>query len=87
MIDCLYQYLRFERIIRVRAPPDHRPDIRTFVIDLARIAGFHPSKRQPLPGTSKLWGAWMHFKPALIFYRGMKQQENDKNTETASKTP
>ena len=27
----------------------------------------------------------MHFKPALIFYRGMKQQEAEQNTEITAK--
>ena len=30
-------------------------DIRTFVVLVAGLAGFHASKRQPLPGTRKLW--------------------------------
>jgi len=30
-------------------------DIRTFVVLAAGLAGFHTSKRQPLPGTQKLW--------------------------------
>ena len=36
-----------------RGPPDM--DIRTFVVLAAGLAGFHTSKRQPLPGTQKLW--------------------------------
>ncbi len=45
--------------------PDHQaggppaaapePDIRSFVIDLGRLVGAHPSKRQKLPGTKKVW--------------------------------
>ncbi len=73
MIDCLYEYLHILGVLRARAPPGHRPDIRTFVVDLAKVAGFDPTKRQPLPGTRKLWEAWMHFRAALILYRGLKQ--------------
>ena len=36
-----------------RGPPEM--DIRTFVVLAAGLAGFHASKRQPLPGTRKLW--------------------------------
>ncbi len=36
-----------------RRPPDM--DIRTFVVLAAGLAEFHTSKRQPLPGTRKLW--------------------------------
>ena len=31
------------------------PDIRAVVIDLGRLVGSHPSARQPLPGTKKVW--------------------------------
>ncbi len=31
------------------------PDIRTFVIDLGRLVGAHPRRRQPLPGVKKVW--------------------------------
>ncbi len=31
------------------------PDIRTFTIDLGRLVGAHPTRRQPLPGVKKVW--------------------------------
>ena len=31
------------------------PDIRTVVIDLGRLVGWHGSTRQALPGTKKVW--------------------------------
>ena len=42
---------------RGRAPP---PDIRTWVVWLARTAGFRPSRRRPLPGNEILWRAYSH---------------------------
>ena len=36
-----------------RGPPDMT--IAGFVVLAGGLAGFHPSKRQPLPGTQKLW--------------------------------
>ena len=50
--------VRAERLL----PPGERdqpfqPDIRSWVIRLARMAGWHPSKRQPLPGNEVLWRA------------------------------
>ena len=30
-------------------------DMRIFVVLSAGLAGFHASKRQPIPGTQKLW--------------------------------
>ena len=35
--------------------PQQAPDIRTVVIDLGRLVGAHPGKRQPLPGVKKVW--------------------------------
>ena len=75
MINCLYECLYILGVLRARAPPGRQPDIRTFVVDLAKVAGFDPTKRQPVPGTWKLWEAWMHFRVALIYHRGLKQHE------------
>ena len=50
--------VRAERVL----PPRERgrpfaPDIRSRVVLLARMAGWHPSKRRPLPGSEALWRA------------------------------
>ncbi len=37
-----------------RLPDGKPPDIRAAVIDIGRLVGFHPSPRQPLPGTKKV---------------------------------
>ena len=34
---------------------ERAPDIRAVVIDLGRLVGSHPSSRQGLPGTKKVW--------------------------------
>ncbi len=75
MIACLYIFRRLLGIRRIsRAPPDlDRLTIRTFVIDLANAAGFDSTKRKPLPGTRKLWEAWIRFQPAWIQYQGMME--------------
>ncbi|MXY34711.1 MAG: hypothetical protein F4Y60_11620 [Boseongicola sp. SB0664_bin_43] len=39
----------------VRMPAGQVPDIRAVVIHLGRLVGSHPSTRQPLPGTRKVW--------------------------------
>ena len=58
--------LNVERIppsaLRDRPPP---PAIRETVVNLARLAGFVPSKRQPLPGDTILWNAWKVLKPMV----------------------
>ena len=43
-----------------RGPPD--PDVGTFVVLTAGLAGFHPSKRQPMPGNRKLWQGRSRFR-------------------------
>ena len=73
-IKVLYVWLQHRRIIR--APPDGPPDIRTFVIDLARLAGFRPSNRQPLPGTEKIWQAWRTYKEGLDAVNAWEKTHN-----------
>lgn len=50
-----------------RGPPD--PDIRTFVI---LTAGLHPSRRQPMPGTQKLWRGMSLLSGAVLGYQAMR---------------
>ena len=38
-----------------RAPAGQPPEIQAVVIDLGRLVGAHPTKRQPLPGAKKVW--------------------------------
>ena len=38
------------------------PDIRSWVVLLARIAGWQPSIRCPLPGHEVLWGAYLQLQ-------------------------
>ncbi len=67
-VDVLYKLLRHERIIKSLPAEGRVPDIRTYVIDLARYAGFAPTKRQPLPGTRKLWQGYVKFKIAYMAF-------------------
>lgn len=39
----------------IRPSEYHRLSIQTFVIDLGRLVGSHPSSRQLLPGAKKVW--------------------------------
>ena len=74
-INVLYVWLKHRRVIR--APPETPPDIRTFVVDLARLAGFRPSKRQPLPGTEKIWPAWRSYKEGLDTVNAWEKRSDD----------
>ena len=60
------------RGVHSTAPPN--PTIREFTIELARIAGFQASKRQPLPGFLKLLAAWRIFAPQLLVYQTLKKE-------------
>ena len=59
------------RGVRPKAPPD--PTIRESAVELGRIAGFQPSKRQPLPGIQKLWSAWTIFAPMMQLSRDYRK--------------
>ena len=53
-----------------------RPPLATIsetVVNLARMAGSVPSKRQPLPGDAILWNAWQVFKP-MVRWEGDRLQ-------------
>ena len=62
-------------IARARPPPDKPPDIRTFVVDVARLAGFHPRKSQPLPGTMLLWKGCACLRDAAHTCRALKEPD------------
>ena len=44
---------------RQRGPPDPNQTIASFAVNTARLAGFIPRKRQPLPGTKNLREGYM----------------------------
>ena len=72
-IVILYVRLIAYGIHRARSPPEKPPDIRTFVIDIAKLAGFHPRKSQPLPGTALLWKGYVYLRDATHTYRALKE--------------
>ncbi len=72
-IVILYVRLIAYGIARARPPPDKPPDIRTFVIDVAKLAGFHPRTSQPLPGTTLLWKGYVYLRDAAHTYRALKE--------------
>ncbi len=65
-VDVLYKLLNHAGIITALPAQQWVPDIRTYVIDIARYAGFSPTKRQALPGTKKLWQGYVKFKMAYM---------------------
>ncbi len=67
-----------------RGPPDLT--IAGFAVLTAGLAGFHPSKRQPLPGTQKLWEGVKLLSYAVIAIQAMEEWGGGgkKGTETRS---
>ncbi len=55
-------------------PPGEAPDIRSFVVDVARLAGFHPRRSQPLPGVMKLWQGYVLLREAVFTYRSLRRR-------------
>ena len=57
--DCILAVVRRERLLppgeRGRPPPE---GIRWWVLRMASMVGFHPSKRRPAPGNEKMWQAY-----------------------------
>ena len=66
---------------RRRADPGGRltpdPDLRTFVILTAGLAGFHPSKRQPMSGTRELWQDMTLLSGAVLGRQAMRDRRQE----------
>ena len=65
--------VRAERLL----PPAERdkpfpPDIRSWVVLLARMAGWHPSKRSPLPGNQVMWRACVQLQTMVRVMRAAR---------------
>ena len=59
-----------------RGPPDPDQAIAEFAVNTMRLAGFIPSKRQPLPGTHKLREGYLIPSPITKNYRTMSDDAN-----------
>ena len=59
------------RKFTIRPPPEM--NILQYVVDLARLAGFSPTKRQPIPGTRKLWQAETQLMISVQAYQAMRE--------------
>ncbi len=65
-----------------REPPDPEPTIEVFAIEVARVAGFIPGKRQPLPGTEKLWQGYNILLYFTEYHRAMRKADMQKSTDS-----
>ena len=50
-----------------------------FVVDVGRLAGFHPRRSQPLPGISKLWEGYKILREATHTYQSLRKKGIIKN--------
>ncbi len=53
--------------------------IAGFVVPAGGLAGFHPSKRQKLPGTQKLREGVRFLSNAVIAMRAMQDRDRDRD--------
>ena len=67
-----------------RAPPEHEPTIEAFAIGVARIAGFIPRTRQPLPGTEKVWQGYRILLTFVENDPNMRELDMLKSTESTA---
>ncbi len=65
-----------------RGPPDPEPTIEAFVVEVARLAGFIPRERQPLPGTEKLLQGYQFLLYSVENYRKMREHDMQKSTHS-----
>ncbi len=72
-LTALYIAMGRYRFRNVRAPPFDGLTIREAAIDIGRYVGFIPSKRQPLPGTEKMWKGMKYLLLATEMYRAMRE--------------
>ncbi len=54
-----------------------------FVVLTGVLAGFHPSKRQPLPGTQKFWEGVKFLSHAVIAIPAMQEWNRKKRRENS----
>ncbi len=55
--------------------------IAGFIVLSGSLAGFHPSKRHPLPGTQGLWEGVKFLSHAVIAIRAMQEWNRKKPKE------
>ncbi len=65
---------------RQHGPPDPDQTVAEFAVITARLAGFIPSKRQPMPGTGKLWEGYLILSLFTEDYRAMHDFATLKST-------
>ncbi len=67
MLTVLCSVGRWRQLKVPRGPPEAM-SMTDFVVLVAGLVGFHPSKAQPLPGTQKLWEGLLSLNNNILGY-------------------
>ena len=54
------------------------------MVDVGRLAGFIPSKRQPLPGIVKIWQGYGYLKAYIQIYQALRNNDMLKDSTMGS---
>ena len=73
-ITILYFDLAERGTVKTRVPTENL-DVWTFVVDVARLAGFIASKLQPLPGNIRIWQGHGHLKTYVHIYQMLRNND------------
>ncbi len=57
--------------------PRGPPTLATFVVLTGGLAGFHPSKHQPLPGVKKLWEGLWDLNTSVYAVQALRNHQNE----------
>ncbi len=57
--------------------PRGPPTMATFVVLTGGLAGFHPSKRQPLPGVKKLWEGLLDLNTSVYAVQALRNHQDE----------
>jgi len=57
--------------------PRGPPTMATFVVLTGGLAGFHPNKRQPLPGVKKLWEGLLDLNTSVYAIQALRDHQNE----------
>ena len=60
-----------------RAPAGQAPDMQAVVIDLGRLVGAHPTRRQPLPGAKKVWQGLERLNWAVQLREAIRERQRE----------
>ena len=64
------------RRLKKSATLDMKQSIGTFLVEMAGLVGFFPSKNQTMPGTEKVWKGWKRVKFGVESHKLMTEMDS-----------